>query len=61
METPGKRSPTLSRQSVAAGVSIASSRRRLSPEELHAMRVAWGKKWGKLVSDAVRELLKEGE
>jgi len=31
------------------------SRRRLSPSELHERRVAWGKRWGSLISQATKQ------
>jgi hypothetical protein len=38
-----------------ASPPIGASRRRLSPAELHAQRVAWGKLWGARISQATRQ------
>jgi len=34
--------------------------RRLTPEELHAQRVAWGQQWGQVMKDIRRQHEKAG-
>ena len=57
----GSRALILSPETAARSGAALKAGRRLTPAELHEQRVAWGNKWGKLVSDAVREALGKGE